>query len=382
MSTNSLPPNTRINHGCIQFRKQYKGKTVSRSWSLRHRKAALRDIYDLLLRMSRNQDIVTELEHRMLIDEACNTYLAIHGPSLKGGVQTGSRCPYQNLVYRLNVIKRTWNERYYDTITKYDVRDLLKPCKTPSTALKYLGTLSHMYRSFQFWNEEGNVLKMKVKIPTVNPAARWRAQMKPHQKKELPRTRVLSPKEWSEFKIHLTPRCRAICEIALRRFLRLADIRQISQMMIKGDIIEGLQQKTGEKFSIPVLANQPTSYDFTNFKREFHAAQIAAKLDYPVNHPIHFTVRDLRRTGATWAYQKTKDLVGISRMLGHTKITTTIRYLSIDESDMARIAKVVDNLAESSELEKKLEKTSKSVTNTISTTTLKNRHFRPVSSVG
>lgn len=63
---------------------------------------------------------------------------------------------------------------------------------------------------------------------------------------------------------------------------------------------------------------------------------------------MHFSVRDLRRTGATWAYQKTKDLVGISKMLGHTKISTTIRYLNIDETDKNRIAQVVDEMADSS----------------------------------
>ncbi len=116
--------------------------------------------------------------------------------------------------------------------------------------------------------------------------------------------------------------------------------------MIKGEIIEGLQQKTGEKFTIPVLAHQPESYDFTNFEREFHTAQVEAGMEHATNHPMHFTVRDLRRTGATWAYQKTKDLVGISKMLGHTKISTTIRYLNIDDADKSRIAKAVDEMAD------------------------------------
>src|SRR5579872_7003770 len=227
MSRHSLPPNTRINHGCIQFRKQYKGHTVAHSWPLRDKQKAIRDIYDLLLRMSKNQDLVIEAEHRMSVEEACDTYLQLHGPSLKGGVSTKSNSPYYNLEHRLLVIKRAWAGRFYDTITKYDVRDLLKRCKTPASALKYLGTLTHLYRSFTLWNEEGNVLKTKVKLAAVNPALRWRTEMKAAHKKELPLTRVLSPAEWNQFKVHLKPRTKEICEIALRRFLRLADIRQI-----------------------------------------------------------------------------------------------------------------------------------------------------------
>lgn len=65
--------------------------------------------------------------------------------------------------------------------------------------------------------------------------------------------------------------------------------------------------------------------DFTNFQREFKAAQVAAGMEFP----------------------KTKDLVGISKMLGHAKISTTIRYLNIDETDKIRIAQVVDEIADS-----------------------------------
>ncbi len=116
-------------------------------------------------------------------------------------------------------------------------------------------------------------------------------------------------------------------------------------MIIKEDVIEGLQAKTGEPFRVPVLDNQPISYDFTNFRNEFHRAQVLAKLDYPVEHPLHFSVRDLRRTGATWAYQATKDIVGISKMLGHTDLTTTQRYLGIDDTNLDTIAQAVDKVA-------------------------------------
>jgi len=344
-----LPPNTRIHsNGHIEFRKRYKGGQFIRTWPIEQKEKAFREIYDLLLRMSKHDDFVVEREHRMAIEEACDTYLRIHGPNRKGGVSTKSTSPYYNLACHLKIIKATWSGRFYDTITKYDVRDLLKRCKTASTSLKYLGILTHMYRSFQSWNEEGNVLKTKVKIPSMNPAVKWRAQMKSSQKKELPRTRVLTPGEWNQLKAHMKPRTLAICEIALKRFLRLADIRQISRMMIKGEIIEGLQQKTGEKFMVPVLANQPTSYDFTNFKREFKVGLVAAAMDYPVNHPMHFTVRDLRRTGATWAYHKTKDMRSIQRMLGHTKMSTTERYLNVSDENLQGIAQVVDEIADSS----------------------------------
>jgi integrase len=93
------------------------------------------------------------------------------------------------------------------------------------------------------------------------------------------------------------------------------------------------------------MVAQPTRYDFTNFKREFHAAQVAVGMDYPTGHPLHFTIKDLRRTGATWAWRETKDLASISAMLGHKNWSTTKRYLHITDADTAKIAAVMDRLS-------------------------------------
>jgi len=343
-----LPPNTRIHaHGHIEFRKQYKGQSVVRTWPIESKDQALRDIYDLLTKMSRNENLLLEIEHRMLVDEACETYLKIHGPSLKGGITTDTYSSYYRLKGRLKEIKVQWQGKHWDSLNPLSVRDLLARFQTVGTRMKYLNTLAHMFRSFENWNEEGTILKTRVKLPIGNPASKWRKLMKSADKKELPRTRVLSPEEWNKFKTHLSDRARAICELALRRFLRLADIKQVSQMIIKGDVIEGLQAKTGEPFKVPVLDNQPVSYDFTNFRNEFRNAQIQAGLDYPATHPLHFTPRDLRRTGATWAYQKTKDIEGIKRMLGHTDLSTTQRYLGTDATNYTAITQAVDDMANS-----------------------------------
>lgn len=279
------------------------------------------------------------------IDEFCDLYLEHHGPSLKGGKTDHHKSNYYNLKCRLGVIKGAWKGKNSDQITKLHVRDFLARFNTIGTRLKYLATISHMYTTFEEWNEEPEILKYAVKLPPFNPAKKWRKKMKAAQKRQPSDTRVLSPEEWDTFKVRLTPRAYAICDIALRRFLRPADIKKISHLNISGGIIQGIQQKTGEPYAVPTMGDQPTSYDFTNFRREFHAAQVAAGMDYPVGHPLRFTVRTLRRTGATWAYRETRDLVGISKMLGHRKIETTIRYLNITDADIIAIAAAVDRLA-------------------------------------
>lgn len=275
---------------------------------------------------------------RVTIEEACDLFFKHHSPGL-----TASSA--RDLGYRLKRIQRIWEGIWLDDITKYHVRDLLAQYRSVGDRLKYLRALTTLFNRFEEWNEDGKVLGFTVKIPLKNPATKWRKEMKPSQKKEHPRERVLTLEEWQKFRPHLTKRAMAICDLALRRFLRTTDIRRITHLSIEGDQIRGLQKKTGEPFLVPTLSKQPKKYDFTNFREEFLLAQIAADMNYPVDHPLHFNVRDLRRTGATWAYKKTKDLVGISKMLGHTNIKTTIRYLHIDEVNRRAIADAIDEIA-------------------------------------
>jgi integrase len=166
--------------------------------------------------------------------------------------------------------------------------------------------------------------------------------MKASEKEEIPDDRVLSVDEWHQFAPHLTARAREICQVALGRFLRLSDIKKITKLAIAEGSIKGVQGKTGFAFKIPTIANQPQRYDFTNFRRDFKRAQITAGMNKPANHPLHFSPKDLRRTGATWAYRETRDLAGISRMLGHRSERTTRRYLHITDVDISAITTVID----------------------------------------
>lgn len=267
------------------------------------------------------------------------------GPSISGAKER--TVTYRNFISRMNIIKDRLGSKMSDSVTKYDVRDFISEFKTIGTQKRYIGALGRVYNVFYDWNEdEKTIVGFTVKLPTISPVKRWLKEMKPAQKRELPDTRVLSLEEWGHFKKFLKARTLAICELALKRFLRLANIKKIDHLQMREGYIKGLQAKTGEPFSVPVLSKQPTRYDFTNFKRDFINAQKKAGMYYPPNHPLHFSIKDLRRTGATWAYRATKDLVGVSEMLGHTNTRSTRRYLNISETDKLRIASAVDRMAD------------------------------------
>lgn len=283
---------------------------------------------------------------RLSIPEMCDLYLEKQGPSFKGGVNLHHHSAYNRVRLRLEWLKQRWAGRYADEISKLDVRDLLASHPNVGYRLRHIGAFGAMYGRFYEWNEEGNILAFQVRLPTHNPFSKYRKELKAAQKKELPDTRVLSQDEWARFSRHLTPRAFAICDLALRRFLRLADIKAISATSVIDGQIRGIQAKTGFEYIVPIAGkNHPKRYDFTNFADDFLRAQKKAGLEYPTDHPLHFSFKDLRRTGATWAYRKTKDLVGISAMLGHQDISTTRRYLNIDKTDREAIARAVDEMA-------------------------------------
>jgi len=55
---------------------------------------------------------------------------------------------------------------------------------------------------------------------------------------------------------------------------------------------------------------------------------------------LHFGA--LRRTKATLIYRRTGNLRAVQRLLGHTKIESTVRYLGIDVDDALAISEQVE----------------------------------------
>jgi integrase len=55
-------------------------------------------------------------------------------------------------------------------------------------------------------------------------------------------------------------------------------------------------------------------------------------------HPAAYGTHSLRRTKATLIYRRTKNLRAVQRLLGHTKLESTVRYLGIEVDDALEIA--------------------------------------------
>jgi integrase len=306
-----LPRGVRIHNGYVEARLQHHGKSIVKHFgaeSDRAVKAAKIWVQSTKLKISLNQYSPEDLEHRLSIPDACDTYLKLHGPSLQGGFNGRN---YHNLRRVLKQIKAAWATRMLDTISPLDVRDFRALYKSPGTRNRYHTVITSMFARFEDWNEDGNVIR-RVKLPKKNPGSKWpKEDERPYIRK-----RVLSPEEWDRFSTAASARCLRCCEWLLSSSLRVGDAKK--------NIADGVQGKTGGAFSIPFDA--PADLDWTNFRTDFYEAKKAANIK-------DFTPRDLRRTGPTWMMRDGTPLPVLQKILGHADIRTTQRYLHVNESD-------------------------------------------------
>jgi integrase len=85
--------------------------------------------------------------------------------------------------------------------------------------------------------------------------------------------------------------------------------------------------------------SKPRVFDFVNQRKEWEAAVKAAGLE-------DFRFHDLRHTAATWAGLHGGDIAAIQRMLGHSRIETTMRYRHVLREDVKRTVARLPTLIE------------------------------------
>jgi len=58
--------------------------------------------------------------------------------------------------------------------------------------------------------------------------------------------------------------------------------------------------------------------------------------------PLKYATHSMRRTKATLIYRRTGNLRAVQLLLGHTKIESTVRYLSVEIDDALDVAEKID----------------------------------------
>lgn len=85
--------------------------------------------------------------------------------------------------------------------------------------------------------------------------------------------------------------------------------------------------------------NPPYTSPLTHVKRSFASACKDAGID-------DLRIKDLRRTAATRLVRAGMPIAEVSRILGHTNVTTTYIYVGIDTDTVSRAREIMDEIAE------------------------------------
>jgi integrase len=344
MPPRRLPPNTRIKDGYIDFRKLYNGKPIHRTWPASKERYAFEEIYRILGKINRNEDIFELEEVRITMTQAADTFWELHA---------SKKLENDSFKSYLGRIKQYFGTAWFDSITHEEVQEFIKWVReTPfhqsrhkSTPPRLLatGTVNHHHRcltsifnAIPRWVELGKL--QRVKLPKQRNPASLIPKM---SEEEFTRTRVLSNDELRRLLEAAHPNAAKIIIMAVFTLLRYNDLRKATlKDNSAAPALRGIQAKTSKTFEIATNGIAIQALDFTNFRRQFRAAVKKAKI-----HEFQF--RDLRRTGATYLFRKTNDLGLVQRRLGHASPAMTKKYLGILDTDNMRASEILGSILSS-----------------------------------
>lgn len=269
---------------------------------------------------------------RMLVEDAADLFLRLHGE------QRTSRKGVKQFVRYVALIKAAWPGRYVDTITPDDLRryrrDRREAAKvSESTVNREHTAIVTMFNRLVEWRRVGQVAK-SVLLPEINPGHGVRKV----NEDRFVRDRLLSDEEYRQLWESADDQLRRIILAEMNLPLRLEDLKRLNRRNVNTRLaqLRGVQAKTGREYVLPInpairelieTAVGDQILNFRGFVRRWRTAVKQAGL-------AGLQFRDLRRTAATTLHDGGVPLKTISVMLGHSAVTTTIRYLGLKEENL------------------------------------------------
>jgi integrase len=270
-------------------------------------------------------------KQRLLMEDAADLFFRLHGekrPSVKG---------IKQFARYVRLIKEFWAGRYADTMTGDDMRDYRewrrKREVAESTINREQTAIITMFNKLSEWRRVGQIPR-NIRLPDGNPGR----EVKKVNEERFIRDRLLSDDEFNNLWACADQRVRRIILAEMNLPLRLEDLRRLSKKSIHYQLAQfkGVQAKTGKEYALPInqtlwelirTASGDNILDFTGFERRWRRTIQRAGLK-----GLQF--RDLRRTAATTLHDNGIPLKTISAMLGHSAVTTTIRYLGLKNENL------------------------------------------------
>lgn len=275
---------------------------------------------------------------RLLMEDAADLFLRLHGERRQ------SRKGAKQFVRFARLIKEAWTGRYADSMSGDDMRDYRegrrKQGVAESTINREQTAIITLFNKLAEWRRTGQLPK-NLLLPESNPG---RGVPKVNEDRYI-RERLLSDQEFESLWACADNRTRRIVLAELNLPLRLEDLKCLSKRNINYKLsrFKGVQAKTGREYSLPInevlwelITTAPGDQilDFTGFDSRWKRVVKRAGLK-----GLQF--RDLRRTAATALHDSGEKLRTISAMLGHTTVTTTIRYLGLKQENLTEAGGVL-----------------------------------------
>jgi integrase len=183
--------------------------------------------------------------------------------------------------------------------------------------------MTNLHSLLKFAHDRDLILKM--------PKFTW-------EREDNERVRWLSDQEQETLLKMVPEEFSAFCEILIHTGMRRGELLTLTKDNIDGDYIRLWKTKTGRARSVPLsakakeLANQYVPFKLTESQCTYYWNK--AKTEMGLQNDKDFVLHTLRHTTATRMLKRTGNIALVQRMLGHSKITTTMRYAHIEDNQL------------------------------------------------
>ena len=131
---------------------------------------------------------------------------------------------------------------------------------------------------------------------------------------------------------------KAVVRILIDTGMRRGEVLGLTKDNLDGDWVRLWKTKTGKARSVPLtpeakrLLEEHVPFEIKPW--QVHRLWAKIREDIGLENDEQFVLHTLRHTTATRLLKKTSNIAMVQRMLGHSNISTTLRYAHIDDQDL------------------------------------------------
>lgn len=131
---------------------------------------------------------------------------------------------------------------------------------------------------------------------------------------------------------------KALTKILIDTGMRRGEVLGLTKDNMDGQWARLWKTKTGKARSVPLTPEAKELLEkhvpFQIKEHQVHRFWAKVREDIGLEKDEQFVLHTLRHTTATRMLKKTKNIAMVQKMLGHTNISTTLRYAHIDDQDL------------------------------------------------